>query len=187
MRSPYNFIVTPLKNKRYDNSKGIGEIDFITSVSQEDHTTANRFGKVISLPINYSGPVKEGDTLLVHHNVFKLYYDMYGREKSGRSFLKDNLFLIDHEQFFLYKQNKKWKAHGKYCFIKPTGLKESYIFKGGNEEPLVGTIKYINKELELLGVKEGDKISFTPDSEYEFNVEGEKLYRMFTNNITMVL
>ena len=112
---------------------------------------------------------------------------MQGVEKSGRSFLKDNLFLIDNEQFFLYKQNKKWKAHGKYCFIKPISLEDSYIFKGGNEEPLVGIVKYINKELELLGIQEGDKISFTPDSEYEFNIEGEKLYRMFTNNITMVL
>ena len=187
MRSPYNFIVTPLKNKRYDNTKEIGEIDFITSVSQEDHKVSNRFAKVIALPIDYSGPVKKGDILLVHHNVFKLYYDMYGREKSGRSFLKDNLFLIDNEQFFLYKQNGKWKAHSKYCFIKPIGLEESYMFKGGNEEPLVGIVKYINKELEKLGVKEGDKISFKPDSEYEFNIEGEKLYRMFTNNITMIL
>ena len=187
MRSPYNFIVTPLKNKRYDNTKEIGEIDFITSVSQEDHITSNRFGKVVALPIDYEGPVKEGDILLVHHNVFKLYYDMYGREKSGRSFLKDNLFLIDNEQFFLYKQNGQWKAHGKYCFIKPAELEESYIFKGGNEEPLIGIVKYINKELEVLGVKQGDKISFTPDSEYEFTVEGEKLYRMFTKNITMIL
>lgn len=187
MRSPYNFIVTPLKNKRYDNSKKIAEVDFLTSVSQEDHIASNRFAKVIALPINYNGPVKEGDTLLVHHNVFKLYYDMYGREKSGRSFLKDNLFLIDNEQFFLYKQSGNWKAHGKYCFVKPAPLKDSYIFKGGNEEPLFGTIKYINQELIELGVKEGDEISFTPDSEYEFNIEGEKLYRMFTNNITMII
>ena len=43
------------------------------------------------------------------------------------------------------------------------------------------------KQLEKLGVKEGDEISFTPHSEYEFNIEGEKLYRMFTDNITMVV
>ena len=91
MRSPYNFIVTPLKNKRYDNIKDIGDVEFITSVSKEDHKTSNRFAKVVALPIHYNGPIKEGDTLLVHHNVFKLYYDMQGVEKSGRSFLKDNL------------------------------------------------------------------------------------------------
>ena len=100
MRSPYNFIVTPLNKRRYDNIKEIGDTKFITSTSQEDHEASNRFASVVSLPINYTGPIKEGDTLLVHHNVFKFYYDMQGREKSGRSFLKDNLFLIDNEQFF---------------------------------------------------------------------------------------
>lgn len=187
MRSPYNFIVTPFKDRRYDNTKKIGDTEFITSVSEEDHESSNRLATVVSLPIDYNGPVKEGDTLLVHHNVFKFYNDMKGIQQSGRSFLKDNLFLIDYEQFFLYKQKNQWRAYGKYCFVKPAPLKDSYIFKGGNEEPLFGTIKYINQELLDLGVKVGDKISFTPDSEYPFTVDDEKLYRMFTNNITMIL
>ncbi len=187
MRSPYNFIVTPSQDRRYSNIKDIGDTEFITSVSEEDHESSNRFATVVSLPINYNGPIKEGDTLLVHHNVFKFYNDIKGRQKSGRSFLKDNLFLIDYEQFFLYKQDNEWKAYGKYCFIKPAPLQESYIFKGGNEEPLFGTIKYINQELLDLGVNVGDKISFTPDSEYPFTIDDEKLYRMFTNNITMIL
>ena len=45
--------------------------------------------------------------------------------------------------------------------------------------------KYINQELLDLGVKEGDEISFTPGSEYPFTVDEEKLYRMFTDNITI--
>ena len=186
MKSPYNFIVTPLNNRRYDNVKNVSGVDLITSVSQEDHISSNRLAKVISLPINYKGPVEEGDTLLVHHNVFKFYYDMQGRQKSGRSFLKDNLFLIDNEQFFLYKRDDNWMAHSKYCFIKPIQAKDSAYFKTG-EEPLIGIVKYINKELLNLGVSVGDEISFTPDSEYEFTVDDEKLYRMLTNNITMIL
>ena len=55
------------------------------------------------------------------------------------------------------------------------------------EEPLIGIVKYINQELLDLGVKVGDEISFQPESEYEFTIEGEKLYRMFTNNITMII
>jgi len=33
----------------------------------------------------------------------------------------------------------------------------------------------------------GDFICFTPDSEYEFTVDGEKLYRMYEHQITMKL
>tara|TARA_R100000808_G_C2155481_1_gene168169 strand:+ start:6964 stop:7527 length:564 start_codon:yes stop_codon:yes gene_type:complete len=187
MKSPYSFIVTPVKDRRYDNLKQIGDIEFITSVSEEDHTASNRFASVVETPIHYTGPIQKGDTLLVHHNVFKFYNDMQGRRKSGRSHLKENLFLVDSEQFYMYKKKDKWHAWGKYCFIKPASLKESYIFKATNEEPLFGTIKYINEELIALGVKEGDSISYTPGSEYPFIVDDEKLYRMFTNNITMIV
>jgi len=186
MKSPTDFIVRPYNNRRYDNIKNIGGMDFVTSVSQEDHKASNRFATVVETPINYDGPISIGDTLLVHHNVFKFFYDMKGREKSGRSFFKDDLFFIDNEQFFLYKKDSEWKAHGKYCFIKPVDAKESFIFKAG-EEPLVGIIKYINKELESKGLKQGDAISFEPDSEYAFQVDGEKLYRMFTSNIKLKL
>jgi len=138
MKSPFSFIVKAYNERRYDNIKKIGDIDFITSVSKEDHTVSNRFATVVETPLRYTGPIQKGDTLLVHHNVFKYYNDMKGRERSGKSFFKDDLFFIDPDQFFLYKQNGKWNAHGKYCFVKPIPAKESYIFKRG-EEPLVGS------------------------------------------------
>ena len=187
MKSPYNFIVKPLYKKRYNNTKDIGEVEFITSVSQEDHTSSNRFAEVIETPINYKGPVQVGDMLLVHHNVFKFYYDMYGRQKSGRSYFKDDLFFVDESQFYMYKRNGKWSAYGKYCFVEPVEVKDFFIHKGVKSEPLVGKVKYINQELLDMGVKEGDEVSFRPDSEYEFIVEDEVMYRMYTQNITMVL
>ena len=148
---------------------------------------SNRYGIVVETPINYTGPIKIGDTLLVHHNVFKYYNDMKGVERSGKSFFKDNLFFIDNDQFFLYNHNGVWNAHSKYCMIKPIKKKESYLKSHENEEPLIGLVKYPNKYLLSKGVKKGDKVSFKPDSEYEFNVDGEKLYRMFDHQITLSL
>lgn len=185
MRSPDMFIVRPLDGRRYDNIKDIGGVDFITSSSKEDHTVSNRFAEVISLPINYDGPVRVKDTLLVHHNVFKVYYDMKGVERSGASFFKDDMFFIDDEQYFMYKQDGEWNTHSKYCFVKPILTKNSVIDKNSKEEPLMGTIRYINQKLLDYGLSIGDEISFEPDSEYPFYVDGEKLYRMLTNNITI--
>ena len=187
MKSPHYFIVKPLKGRRYDNIKKIGGIDFYTSVSQEDHTATNRFAEVVSTPLNYKGDINKGDILLVHHNVFKIYYDMKGREKSGRSFFKEDLFFIDYDQFYMYCKNNKWKSHSKYCFIKPVSVRESIIMKPVEEEPLVGIVKYTNPILTKLGVKENDEVVFEPECEYPFYINGEKLYRMFWNNITMVL
>jgi len=187
MKSPFYFIVKPVNNRRYDNIKNIGGVDLITSVSQEDHTVSNRFAEVVSTPINYDGDIEVGDTLLVHHNVFKYYYDMKGRQKSSGNYFKDDLFFVDEQRFFLYKKKDTWKAYGKYCFVKPTEKEDYYLSSHGTEQPLVGYIKYSNKQLDELGLAEGDKVSFKPDTEYEFDVDGEKLYRMFTNDITILM
>ena len=106
MKSPFYFVVRPTNGRRYDNIKKIGDINFITSVSQEDHTAANRFAEVISIPNNYVGDISVGDILVVHHNTFKIYYDMKGQERSGTSFLKDDLFFVDDDQYFMYNHNK---------------------------------------------------------------------------------
>ena len=154
MRSPHNFIVTPLKVRRYDNLKEVGGAELITSVSQEDHISSNRQAKVVALPIAYKGPIKVGDTLIVHHNVFKFYYDMYGRQKSGKSFLKENLFLVDNEQFFLYKHKGQWKTYDRYCFVKPIKTEKNMsLDKLCEYEPLMGIMKKIYLKWQRINLK----------------------------------
>ena len=187
MRSPFYFIVKPLEGKRYNNTKNIAGLDLITSSSEEDYKYSNRKGVVQELPLKYEGPIKIGDTLLVHHNVFKFYNDMKGRQQSGKSYFKDDLFFIDNDQFYMYYHNNEWYSHDRYCFVKPIKKEDSYIYKRGNEEPLVGTMIYPNKYLLSQGVYNGQKVVFKPDSEYEFQVDGEKLYRMFDHQITLMV
>ena len=187
MKSPYNFIVIPVGGKRYVNEKNIGGIDFVVSTSEENHKASNRMAEVIEVPIDYKGDVKKGDILLVHHNVFKFYNDMYGTKKSGKSFLKDDLFLVDPDQFFMYKRNGQWNAHDKYCFIKPMKKIFKTIDTNDKEEPLMGQMIYPNSYLKSKGATKGCTVGYKPKCNYEFNVEGEKLYRLFDHQITIVL
>lgn len=184
MKSPYNFIVRPLNGRRYDNIKKLGEVDLITSTSQEDHTVSNRYAEVVSTPINYSGEIQPGDTLIVHHNVFKYFYDMKGNQKSGKSFFMDDLFLVDDYQYYMYKHKGTWKSQDAFCFIKPVPKEEFYVHSAGTEQPLIGEVKYSNNVLSSYGINVGDRVSFKPHSEYEFNIDGEKLYRVRTDWIT---
>jgi hypothetical protein len=187
MKSPFYFITKPLEGKRYNNTKNIGGIEFIVNTSEEEHKFSNREAVVVETPLGYTGPIEPGDILLVHHNVFKFYNDMKGRRKSGKSFFKEDIFLIEYDQFFLYKKKDKWFAHDRYCFVKPIPAIDSYIKKPFSEEPLMGIMKYPNEYLVSQGVNAGDSIVFGPDSEYEFNVDGEKLYRVFDHQITIKL
>lgn len=169
MLSPTSFIVTPLNDERYSSTSNSG---LVLSVSQEDHTTTNRMAKIVALPLNYNGGAVVGDILLVHHNTFRKYYAMNGKEKSGPSYFKDNLYFIFYDQYFMYQHDGKWYAPSPFVFVKPT------------DTPLVGIIKYTNND---SGVAVGDRVAFEPESEYEFNIDGEKLYRMFNRNLTLNL
>ena len=51
MRSPNQFLVRPVGGRRYDNIEKYGDISFITSSSQEDHTVSNRYAEVLSTPL----------------------------------------------------------------------------------------------------------------------------------------
>lgn len=187
MQSPFYFIVTPNKGKRYDNTVNWDDSEFVTSTSEEDFRFANRKAIVKELPLGYNGPIKKGDVLLVHHNAFKFYNDIKGNRRSGKSFFKDDLFFIELDQFFMYHNGEKWYAYDRYVFVEPIKVKDSYIYKPLSEEPLMGIMRYPNEYLKSQGVKEGDEVVFTPDSEYEFNVDGKKLYRIFDHQITMVV
>lgn len=187
MRSPFYFIVKPTNGKRYNNTRDIGGVEFIVSTSEEDHKFSNRFAEVVELPLGYKGPISKGDVLLVHHNAFKFYNDIKGRQKSGKSFFRDDIFFIEPDQFYMYKKGSKWNTYDRYCFVKPIPTTDSYIKKPFSEEPLMGIMKYPNDYLISEGVKEGDLVCFVPDSEYEFNVDGEKLYRIFDHQITIKL
>ena len=128
MKSPYHFIIKPYNDKRYDNVRKYGDIDFIISTSQEDHTVSNRLGVVISVPINYDGPIKSGDNVIVHHNVFKFYYDMKGNQKSSWHHLFDDYFIIEPDQLYLYKDPNgacyRYKVEEVNCDKNEAKLKE---------------------------------------------------------------
>ena len=70
-----------------------------------------------------------------------------------------------------------------YCFIKP--IKNQSFLRNRKEQPNVGIVKYSNKTLEALGINPGTLITFTPNSEFEFIIDGERLYCMKSNDIAL--
>ena len=186
MRSADQFIVKPVGEKRYDNTIDIAGIDFIISADQEDAKASNREAIVESIPLYYDGPVSPGDYLLVHHNVFKFYNDMKGRQRNGKSYFRDGLFFIDDRQYFMWRKPEgDWQSVGEYCFLAPVPEREMWLSKFSGSEPLLGQVRYANESLRKAGINEGDIVFHEPECEYEFRVFGEVLYRMQTNDITI--
>ena len=176
MNAYKDFIISPIGD-RYNNSIRVGEKELVLNTEIFNHQYVNRKAKVIATPLLFSSPINVGDEVIVHHNVFRRWSDVKGRERNSRSYWKGNKYFVSEDQIFLYK-NKNWKAMPGFSFIKPLKAISKYNIE--DEKPLVGIIKYsdgaFNKE-ELVGVR--------PNSKYEFVINGERLYRVMNKFITI--
>jgi len=177
MKSVYNFVVKP-KGKRYNNTKKVGDSELIINTEIFNHQYVNREATVISTPVIGNTDIKPGDTVIVHHNVFRRWHDMKGVERNSKSYFNEDTYFINKDQIFLYKRNKDWVAPKGYCFVKP--LKAVDQFNIETEKPLQGVVKYSDGTVNV-----NDLVGVRPNSKYEFIVDNERLYRVLSNFITI--
>jgi len=178
MKSVYNFVVTPI-GERYNNTKEVEGGNLILNTEIFNHQFVNRIAKVISTPIIGDTDIKPGDEVIIHHNVFRRWHNIQGVEKNSRSYFNESTYLITQDQIFLYKRDGKWNAPKGFCFVKP--LKETDDpFNINIERSLTGIVKYSDGTVEV-----NELVGFRPKSEYEFVIDGERLYRILSNFITI--
>ena len=75
------------------------------------------------------------------------------------------------------------KCNLNYCFVKP--IKRLDDLSTSKEQNHIGILKYSNSSLDAVGLKPGELVIFTPNSEFEFIIEGERLYCMKSNDIAI--
>ena len=177
MKSVHNFVVTP-KGDRYNNTKKVGDSELILNTEIFNHQYVSREAVVKAIPTIGETGIQVGDKVIVHHNVFRRWHNVKGIEKNSRSYFDEETYLVASDQIFLYKRDNTWEPQKGYCFIKP--IKSTNELDVDKEKPLTGIVKYSDGT-----VNEGDLIGFRPSSEYEFIIDGERLYRVLSNFITI--
>ena len=116
--------------------------------------------------------------MLLHHNVFRRWHNVKGVEKNSRSYLSEGEYLISQDQMFMYDKGDGWQAVKGFTFVKPLKSKNRYSLE--REKPLVGIVKYSDGTFlptQLVG--------FSPGDEFEFIVDGERLYRVMNKFINI--
>ncbi len=182
MKSIYDFIIQPLGDK-YSNTVKISGVDVVVNTKIENWKFVNRLATVIETPLAFNSKIKKGDIVVIHQNVFRTFYDMKGQKKKSRSYFKDDLYFCAIDQIYLYKNSDGWNSFGDRCFIKP--IKDNDSLTLDKEQKLIGILKYGNSSLEALEINQGDLVGYTPNSEWEFLVENERLYCMKSNDIVI--
>ena len=171
-----DFVVAPI-GERYNNVKRVYNKELILNTEIHNHQYVNRLAKVIATPLLFQSPINVGDEVIVHHNVFRRWHDVKGREKNSRSYWKDDKYIVSLDQIYLYKK-ENWKAMPGYSLIKPIKSDNSFSFE--KEKSLIGVVKYSDGFLNT-----NDLVGFRPNMQCEDFINGERLYRIMNKFITI--
>ena len=183
MNAIHDYIVET--KTRYNNKVDVEGKELIvnTEITERDAEFVNRIATVVGTPSARETDIQVGDQVIVHHNVFRRWYDVRGKEKNSGNFISENIYKVAEDQIFAYKRDGDWKAALRYCFVEP--IVDESMFKDERYEPLKGVLTYTDKYLDSLGLKPGTIVGFTPESEYEFNIDGKLLYRILSTHINL--
>jgi len=177
MKSVYNFVVTPI-GQRYNNVKKVGDKELIVNTEIFNHQHVNRRAKVLSLPIIGDTDIEINDDVILHHNVFRRWHNVRGIEKNSKNYFNENTYIVYPDQIFLYKRFWKWHSPKGFCWVKP--IKNQDKYSNNETQENVGIVKYTDGTFKV-----NDLVGFTPISNYEFVIDGELLYRVYTKFITI--
>ena len=177
MKSVYNFVVKPI-GKRYNNVKKVGDKELIINTEIFNHQYVNRQATVISKPIIGDTNIDVGSDVILHHNVFRRWHNVKGIEKNSKSYFNEDTYIVQPDQIFLYKKFWQWHSPKGFCWVKPIKNKDKYVNSETQEN--IGIIKYTDGSFKI-----NDLVGFTPISNYEFVIDDELLYRVYTKFITI--
>ena len=77
MTSVHDFVVSP-KGGRYNNTQDVDGGKLILNTDIFNHEFVNREATVVSTPMVGHADIMQGDTILVHHNVFRRWNYQHG-------------------------------------------------------------------------------------------------------------
>ena len=178
MKAPFDFVVEP-KGSRYNNTTKVGTSELILNTEVYNHQFVNRQAIVKSVPTAFETEIQPKDEVIVHHNVFRRWHDVKGKERNSRSFFNETTYFVKEDQVYLYKRDgEEWKTPKGYCFVQP--IKDRVYLGIDKEEACIGIVKHTDGSY-----KKGDLVGFTPFSTYEFIIDGKRLYRVMTKFITI--
>ena len=182
MNSIYSFIIKP-KHGRYNNEIKIGDKKLIINTNIEDHKMVSRHAVVVSTPLAYCTDIKKGDEIIVHHNIFRRWYDVRGEERNSSQYFKEDRYFCNPDQIYLHRKNDTWLPFMNRCFVMP--IKDTNSLTLDLEKKCVGILKIGNNELEALDINPGNLVGYKPGREWEFIIDGKRIYCMKSNDIVI--
>tara|TARA_R100001443_G_scaffold61989_2_gene72004 strand:- start:1563 stop:2141 length:579 start_codon:yes stop_codon:yes gene_type:complete len=178
--------------KTHEDTVEVNGRELFLDTSYDELKHARQYGTVVGAPralsMGHKRDIKEGDKVYCHHFLVN--------EENRVNFLEqDNVYKIFFESIYARVRDGELKMVSHWNFVKQKVEDESnYMTKSGiytkpeaEDEELHGYVCHMNDELKSWGVKIGDEVIFSKNSEYDMQIEGEKLLRMRNFDILAIV
>ena len=185
MKSPLNFIVKidSTTNNKMKTDSGL-ELYVDTRFNEFDHRTTE--GEVLAVPEKRDTPVEVGDTLYFHHHVV-LNGGMPISELDKWYMVIYNPHSAAYNQAIAYKSKKTGKINAikGWCLLEPDQEdrerpieSELEIVRLKKSSVTTGVVSFPSKELDDLGVSDGDVVGFKKNRDYRIKINEKEYYRV---------
>jgi len=185
---PINHFIVHIPKKFQDEIKfNGGKIEIISKYNEFEYRVNS--GEIISVPKGFDEDCIGSTMYFHHHVVIEQRYD-----------IGENLYLVQYEADGGYgnhavaieDEDGDITMLGDWCFVlPPVEPKEekssSGIILSIKEKPeLEGILFAIHKDSEWIGVKTGDIVGYTENSEYKMDLKNATVYRMRSKELVYV-
>ena len=169
--------------KKTEDTTSIGDTELVIDTSFDPLVLARQYGVVVETPGALTHgidlDIKKGDIVYCHHFLTQ-------DENEVKFYEQDLVYKIFWSDVYCRVRNGKLKMLHYWNFVEQKMedekdfTTESGILTKPHMEQIEfrGYIRHMNKGMKELGVKEGDEVVFSENSEYDMNIMGEKLMRM---------
>ncbi len=88
---------------RADNKIKLGDVTLILNTKIEDFKSVNNLAIVVETPKAFKTSIKKGDIIIIHHNVFRVFYDIRGNKKEVDLILKMTCTFVRRIKYICIK------------------------------------------------------------------------------------
>lgn len=186
---PLNHFIVYLPKKFKDTIK-VGDKELYLASKFNEFENRNTCGTIVGVPVKHDTGAKIGDTLYFHHHVVMNTSLEVGEDKY--------IVMYDPEGEYanhaLAYKDADGAVHplGDWVFLlKPQYAVEEkkgslFLIQTERKPDTKGELAYDSEGTKELGLKAGDIVGFSKNSDYEIDVDGIVMYRMLLRDLIYV-
>tara|TARA_A100001201_G_scaffold107179_1_gene91668 strand:- start:2402 stop:3028 length:627 start_codon:yes stop_codon:yes gene_type:complete len=198
MQIPKNFFLVEVE-KPYEDTVEINGVEIEINITYNPLVLARQYGVVYEtpgfLPKGLEFDVKKGDKIYFHHLITASSSNASNKEITDEDYKSDhlvewigkkNIYKVHWQHIYARVRKGKLKMLHHWNFVKQKTetdddikTKSGIYLKSEKEDiTLHGYIEHLSDWMKEQGIKKGDEVVFSENSEYNMKIEGKTLMRM---------